>query len=307
MIEGIPKISVLIITYKQEELIKRAINSLLAQKDYIYEICVSDDCSPDNTWGVLQEYDKQYPGLFKLHRNKPNVGIFENIEYTWTMPAGDLVYHLSGDDECGVNWFKTIIDYIHDNSIDYRKDLFCVYGDYSCIYPDGRIRIFQNKTVVSGLDSISLSMRWHISNRSCCYSINILKKFIKVSSGRSYVAETAQDRQLQLFSEANYYFPKIGNQYYTSIGISTKLVNKERVLERANRMLYLSDFLEKQGYILSEKDKSFCKYVRFSEMLKINNSLLNRFKCALMLLRSYNYRYDNALSTLKVVIHIFID
>ncbi|MBQ0090650.1 MAG: glycosyltransferase, partial [Prevotellaceae bacterium] len=64
MIEGIPRLSVLIITYKQEELIKRAIYSLLAKKDYIYEICVSDDCSPDGTWEVLQEYDRLYPGLF---------------------------------------------------------------------------------------------------------------------------------------------------------------------------------------------------------------------------------------------------
>ena len=142
MIKGIPKISVIVITYKQEELIKRAINSLLSQKDYIYEICVSDDCSPDHTWDVLQEYDKQYPGLFVLNRNEPNVGIFENIERTWSMPTGDIIYRLAGDDECGEDWFKTVVDFIQENRIDYKSELFCIYGNYKNVYPNGDSYIF---------------------------------------------------------------------------------------------------------------------------------------------------------------------
>ena len=39
-----------------------------------------------------------------------NVGIFENIEFTWTMPEGDLIYQLSGDDECGDGFFKAVLD-----------------------------------------------------------------------------------------------------------------------------------------------------------------------------------------------------
>ena len=65
MIEGIPRISVLVITYKQQDIVGRTLDSLLAQKDYLYEICLSDDCSPDNTWQVLLNYQKQYPDLIK--------------------------------------------------------------------------------------------------------------------------------------------------------------------------------------------------------------------------------------------------
>ena len=104
MIDGIPKISVLVITYNQEDVIRRAIDSLLVQKDYIYEICVSDDCSKDRTWNILKEYSEKYPGLFVLNRNNPNIGIFENIEKTWTMPTGEIIYQLSGDDACGEGW-----------------------------------------------------------------------------------------------------------------------------------------------------------------------------------------------------------
>lgn len=258
MIEGIPKISVIVICYKQEELIKRAINSLLAQKDYIYEICVSDDCSPDRTWEVLQEYDKQYPGLFKLHQNRHNVGIFENIEYTWTMPTGDIIYSLAGDDECGEDWFKTVIEYIQNNHIDYKNELFCIYGDYNCIYPNGDVYTFKNKKVASGKDVIRLSLRGLIGNRSSCYSIAILKKFQKVSQGRSYIAEVIQDRQLQVFSETNYYIPQVGNTYYSNVGVSVGLGNSH-FEERQDMMDYYLDFLQKNNIIVPELDKNYVK------------------------------------------------
>ena len=137
MIDGIPRISVLVITYRQENLIGRTLDSLLIQKDYLYEICVSDDCSPDNTWGVLQDYHKRYPDIIKLHRNNPNVGIFKNIECTWTMPTGDVINQIAGDDTTPDGWYKTVVEYILNSNIDYKNELFCIYGDYKAVYPSG--------------------------------------------------------------------------------------------------------------------------------------------------------------------------
>lgn len=253
MIEGIPKISVCIICYKQEELIKRAINSLLAQKDYIYEICVSDDCSPDNTWNVLLEYDKKYPGLFKLHQNNPNVGIFENIENTWSMPSGDIVYLLAGDDEAGDGWFKTVVEYIINNNIDYKNELFCIYGDYKCIYPNGDSFVLKNDLVIKH-DSLALALRGLISNRSACYSIHILEKFKKKSQGRSHIAEDVIDRQLQLYSKQNYYISKVGNIYYGRIGVSISIDDTTQK-ERDKMKEYCLSFLESEGIVFSTKER----------------------------------------------------
>lgn len=259
MINGIPKISVLIICYKQEELIKRAINSLLVQKDYIYEICVSDDCSPDSTWEVLQEYDKQYSGLFKLHRNDPNIGIFENIEQTWMMPTGDIVYRLAGDDECGPNWLKTVVNYIQDNNIDYKNELFCIYGNFKSLYPNGDEVIFRNKLITSGLDPIYLSFRTVIGNRSACYSRKVLQKFEKVSQGRSHIAEFAQEIQLQLYSSKNYYIPQVGNIYYANVGISNATSSDKYFDERQQIVPYAIKLVESKGIVL---DKRLYRYYK---------------------------------------------
>lgn len=272
MIDGIPKISILIICYKQEILIRRAIDSLLRQKDYIYEICVSDDCSPDGTWEVLKQYSNKNPGLFKLHRNDPNVGIFENIEQSWKMPTGDIIYQLSGDDECGEEWLKTVVEFIKDNKIDYKNQLFCIYGDYQAKYLSGDSFVMRNKAILSGYNPLGLALRKLICNRSTCFSKNVLDKYIKVSEGRSYSVESAQDMQLQIFSENNYYISHIGNIYHTGIGVSTGKNKVAPKLDPKTPMESLNYVIEYSGYSLPYKDIKLIKF--YQQRAKWRNELI---------------------------------
>ena len=258
MIEGIPKLSVLIITYKQEDLVKRAIDSLLAQRDYVYEICVSDDCSPDRTWEVLQEYDRRYPGLFKLNRNEPNLGIFANFEKTWTMPTGDLVYNLSGDDECPQGWLKTVIDFIQDNKLDCQNDRFAVYGDYEARYPNGDSFVFSNGAILSGIDNVRLSFRGIIGYRSAVCSRKVVENYKVVSKGKSHIAESAQDRQQPFFAKKVFYIPQVGNVYYARIGVSAK-IDKHQRQEREEIETYAMRVLQENGY---KPDKTDIAYVQ---------------------------------------------
>lgn len=259
-----PKISVVIITYKQEELIKRTINSLLKQREYIYEICVSDDCSPDNTWNVLQSFAIQYPDLFKIRRNKNNIGIFKHIEKAWEMPTGDMIYPLAGDDECGDDFFYHVIKFIHDNKVDYKNELFCIYGDYKLIWPNGKEKLYKNNLIAKGIDPLKLLLRrLLIDNRGACYSINIMKKFIKVSDEeRTFAVELMQNCQLQLFAEKNYYIPYCGNIYYASIGLSTVIPSCEKYNSEILVYDKMKDFLIKQGKILDKKDIAYLEFYK---------------------------------------------
>ena len=275
MLDNIPKISVLVISYNQERYISRAIESLLSQKDYIYEICVSDDSSKDKTWEILQDYDRRYPGLFKLNRNEHNVGIFENIEKTWEMPTGEIISRLSGDDECGNDWYRHIIEFIKNEEIDYHKELFCIYGDYQCIYPNGDCYVYKNKNVNYNSDYLSLAIRQIIrSNRATCYSKQVLDKFKKVSRGRSHIAEFIQDRQLQIYTKNNYYIHQIGNVYYTGLGVSSKrdLLYYE---DREQIIPYALNCLDKFGVEICKADYSIRRYLfAFFRRIPHNKPLL---------------------------------
>ncbi|MBR3408648.1 MAG: glycosyltransferase family 2 protein [Paludibacteraceae bacterium] len=55
------KLSVMVISHNQAHLIRRCLDSILAQKITApWEIVISDDASTDDTWDVIQEYVKQY-------------------------------------------------------------------------------------------------------------------------------------------------------------------------------------------------------------------------------------------------------
>lgn len=258
MIDGIPKISVLIITYKQEKLISRALDALIAQKDYLYEICVSDDCSPDSTWEILQAYKKKYSDFVKIHRNGRNLGIFENIEMVYTMPTGDVVNLMAGDDEPGKGWFRSVVEYIQEKNIDYKNELFCIYGDHLILYANGDCRRARNTAIDKHpKDAIRLSLRGMISNRGCSFSIGMLKLFDKVSQGRAYYVEMAQDRQIQIHATNNYYIPEISNVYYARIGVSTHINEDSYKKSR----LYLEEILYNKGIKVTNSDRFFNKYI----------------------------------------------
>jgi len=175
-----PKISVVIITYNQEELIKRALDSVLIQKEYAYEIIVSDDCSIDRTWEVILEYQSKYPDIIKPHRKEKNLGIFKHIESTWSKPTGDLVIYLAGDDTIAPELFKKVFDFIEKEDIDFKHGAFSIFTDSMRISPKGKKTLRPNHLISKGYNPISLKIRGLIgSQRGVLHSIELIKKLRK--------------------------------------------------------------------------------------------------------------------------------
>lgn len=275
MIQGIPKISVLIITYKQENLINRALDSLIKQKAFLYEICVSDDCSPDGTWDVLLDYQKRYPDLIKLHHNDCNLGIFENFEQVFKMPSGEVINMMAGDDEAGANYFEHVISFIREKGIDYKNELFCIYSDYEAVYPNGDSMVFSNSSIINNSDkALRLALRGIIGGRGCCFSINVLKRFDYVSQGRSHKVEHVQDRQIQLNTENSYYIPCVGNIYYTNIGVSAN-INEDIRKERLQIWPFTIEYLKQKGVPICKSDINYGKYNVALQIFRFNHSIVN--------------------------------
>lgn len=292
MIVGIPKISVLVITYKQEDLVGRTLDSLIVQKDYLYEICVSDDCSPDGTWKILLDYQRRYPDLIKLHQNNPNVGIFENTEFSWTMPSGDIINQIAGDDTTPNGWYKTVVDFILEKHIDYKNELFCIYGDHICLYPNGDSYVKHNNAInIYPNEALQLAFRGLINNRGACFSIKVLQKYEKVSQGRSHIAEFLQDRQLQMYTQKNYYIPSVGNIYYCGIGVSAHL-DEDTMKMRKQILPYAINHMEKKGFLIRKSEKAHGLYKRAMIDFRFYHTPSSLIKSFLYLLKSIDFRYS---------------
>ncbi len=96
-----PLVSFCLFTYNQEEFIKDALIGAFTQTYSPLEIIVSDDCSSDNTFEIIQTVVSQYKGEHKviINRNKTNLGIRKHWnKLTLEIAKGTIIVAAAGDD-----------------------------------------------------------------------------------------------------------------------------------------------------------------------------------------------------------------
>ena len=95
----ITKISVAVITYNQQKTIGQTLDSILNQKgDFDLELVIGEDCSPDNTLAICQDYAGRYPKQIKLLSGPKNLGITANYFRTLQACTGEYIGDIAGDD-----------------------------------------------------------------------------------------------------------------------------------------------------------------------------------------------------------------
>jgi glycosyltransferase involved in cell wall biosynthesis len=97
---GRPLVTHFLYGYRQEPIIRAAIESVLAQTYQPLEIVLSDDCSPDGTFRVMQEMAAAYRGPHRiiLNRNPTNLGHARHVERIMEISSGDFIVESAGDD-----------------------------------------------------------------------------------------------------------------------------------------------------------------------------------------------------------------
>ena len=95
-----PLISFCLFAYNQERFIREAVEGAFAQTYSPLEIILSDDCSPDHTYEIMQEMAAAYRGPHKLilNRNSRNLGLGGHVNRVMELSAGPLVVGAAGDD-----------------------------------------------------------------------------------------------------------------------------------------------------------------------------------------------------------------
>lgn len=93
-----PKVSVMVVTYNQEDLISETLDSVLEQNYPNLEIVVADDASTDNTPAIIQSYQKKHPDIIKPVLNAKNLGITGNSNAAFFHCTGEFIAILGGDD-----------------------------------------------------------------------------------------------------------------------------------------------------------------------------------------------------------------
>jgi glycosyltransferase involved in cell wall biosynthesis len=92
--------SLVLLSYNQESYIREAVEGVLAQTYSPLEIILSDDCSADSTFQVMQTMAREYSGphRIRLNLNKRNFGIAGHVNRSFELARGEVWIGAAGDD-----------------------------------------------------------------------------------------------------------------------------------------------------------------------------------------------------------------
>lgn len=94
-----PSISVIMLTYNHAPFLKEAIEGVLNQKtDFIFELIICNDCSPDHSDEIIKPYAAKYPEIIRYYKHKKNIGFEENQRFAFQQCNGKYIAYCEGDD-----------------------------------------------------------------------------------------------------------------------------------------------------------------------------------------------------------------
>ena len=91
-------ISVAIATFNGQNFLPAQLDSILAQSVAVDEIVICDDNSTDGTGEILADYQRKYPGKFRIFHNPENLGCAGNVEKALSFCNGGIIFLADQDD-----------------------------------------------------------------------------------------------------------------------------------------------------------------------------------------------------------------
>lgn len=117
MPKNAPYFSVVMPVYGVELYLKNAIESVLNQTFSDFEIILVDDCSPDNSGAICEEYAKKYDFISVVH-HKVNKGLSAARNTGFSKVCGQYVWFMDSDDCVENNLLQTVYDSLQKNPAD---------------------------------------------------------------------------------------------------------------------------------------------------------------------------------------------
>lgn len=128
----LPTISVIMLTYNREELVAKAIESILAQDFQDFEFIIINNGSTDKSGAVADMYAKQDNRIRVIHRARGNIGSGRNTGLD--AAKGDYIAFVDDDDWCDPNFLSFLYALAIDNNAD-----VAICGATDKVYDEKRV------------------------------------------------------------------------------------------------------------------------------------------------------------------------
>lgn len=109
------KISVALCTYNGASFLYHQLLSILEQTRAVDEMIICDDVSTDVTIQIIEAFQKMYPGIIKLFKNKEQLGAKKNFEKAISLCSGDVIFLSDQDDIWNIDKVKKCLIFLDSN------------------------------------------------------------------------------------------------------------------------------------------------------------------------------------------------
>lgn len=146
------KLSVVMITYGQEQFIAEAIDGVLMQEcNFDFELIISNDCSPDNTNEIICNYinNHQKGESIQYINHKQNIGAITNFVNTLLEAKGEYIAICEGDDY----WTDPLKLQKQINFLENNPDFSLCFHQGTSYYQNSKKKenFISNKNVLNGI------------------------------------------------------------------------------------------------------------------------------------------------------------
>lgn len=297
------KISVAMITYNHEKYIRKALDSILAQKtNFDYEIVIGNDGSPDLTHEIIEEYSKFYPGKIKnLYRDK-NVGVVKNILDVYENCNGEYIALLEGDDYWESDEkLQKMIEFLDNN-----QNYIGAFHNINVVDENNKFQSnhqFHQSSNYSDINSLEehyegkVMMTLTMVFRNVFLNKKELKEYKEMLNGIMYVCDYSLKAFL-LNKGAFKYFPQImGNyRYVSNSGTSWSAQSQE--IKNEDFLKIYKNHINKFGQIAFDKVSiSYLRLFLKTNFLYLKNRKILKMK---LLFEDFDYSILNKKFFLKI-------
>lgn len=112
-------LTVLMVTYNQEDYIAQALDSVLMQRtSFRFQILIGDDCSTDSTQSIIQTYANKFPDIIVPYLHEKNLGLKgkNNFMFVYSRCKTPYATILEGDDYwTDPHKLQTQVDFLERN------------------------------------------------------------------------------------------------------------------------------------------------------------------------------------------------
>ena len=171
-----PLISIALATYNGERFLSQQMESLLAQDYPNLEIVISDDCSTDGTWGILQDYAIR-DSRIRLLPKDINRGYVNNFVRVFRECSGDLISPSDQDDIWHPTKTRRLMESIEDSSLIYCNNRFVDENGK----PIGK-NFADTAHMISGSDPRNLLLSSSVCGHTMLFKKHLLKTASKLDS-----------------------------------------------------------------------------------------------------------------------------